>query len=141
MTWFQLLLSSYPDFPPHIHTLLSLLPIISKKEGTRYLSNVAANQQPAGALAVFLHSSNICQYQPIYTPPTYSLCSLCLQVPSNCASGPFFIQPQTTNKPETAEWICAYLVLTLPWGKARCLFVQNTWGSELPCTSPHTARK
>lgn len=76
MTWFLLLLSSYPDFPPYTRTLLSLLPIISKEEGTRYLSNVAAKQQPAGALAVFLHSCNICQYQPTYATHPQSVLSL-----------------------------------------------------------------
>lgn len=87
---FLLLLSSYPDFPPHIYTLTSLLPIIGKKEGSRYLSNVAAKQQPAGALTAFLHPCNICQYQPIYTTPPQSVLPfarssfrLCFRPPSS----------------------------------------------------------
>lgn len=107
MTWFLLLLSSYPDLPPHIHTLLSLLPIISKKEGTRYLSNVTVKQQPAGALAAFLHPVIYASIS-LYTPHTHSLCSLLLEVPSDCASGPL-LHPASDQKQTRNNWVDLFL--------------------------------
>lgn len=73
MTWSVFLLSSYPSFPPHAHTLLSLLPTRSTKEGTKYFLMLL----PSSSLQVLWQFSSIpvvyASIRLYHTPTAYAL--------------------------------------------------------------------